>query len=220
LCAPIARVQFALGILEQKSGEAERAHVSALHEEVQEMSALVNELLSFSKAGLSPDTVPLGAVEVSLVVDRAVAREAFAGATIETAVPAGLAVMGNESFLVRAIANVLRNAVRYAGKNGPITVSARCENHAVELRVSDCGPGLPEAELEQVFAPFYRPEAARTRETGGAGLGLAIVKTCVEACGGTVGAHNRQPKGLEIVMRLPSHDRLDPFGWPAHGPKG
>src|SRR5262249_33675239 len=53
LCAPIARVQFALGILEQKAGDEQRAHVATLHEEVQEMSALVNELLSFSKAGLN-----------------------------------------------------------------------------------------------------------------------------------------------------------------------
>jgi two-component system sensor histidine kinase CpxA len=198
LCAPIARIQFALGILEQKSGEAERTHVTALYEEVQEMSALVNELLSFSKAGLNPEMVPLAAVDVAAAVDRAATREG----AIETEIPTGLAVSANEGFLVRALSNVLRNAVRYAGQHGPIKVSAQCAGGAVEIRIADSGPGLPEAELEQIFAPFYRPEAARTRETGGAGLGLAIVKTCIEACGGTVAARNREPKGLEIVMRL------------------
>jgi two-component system, OmpR family, sensor histidine kinase CpxA len=68
--------------------------------------------------------------------------------------------------------------------------------------VADSGPGLPEAELEQVFTPFYRPDTARTRETGGAGLGLAIVRTCVEACGGTVVCRNRKPAGLEVAIRL------------------
>src|SRR5258705_6409338 len=59
LCTPIARVQFALGILEQKAGVEQSEHVNVLHEEVQEMSGLVNELLSFSKAGLNAATVPL-----------------------------------------------------------------------------------------------------------------------------------------------------------------
>ncbi|HKA00468.1 MAG TPA: HAMP domain-containing sensor histidine kinase [Candidatus Solibacter sp.] len=202
LCAPIARVQFAVGILEQKAGDEQRPRVAALYEEVQEMSALVNELLSFSKAGLNPETVPLAAVDVGAAVDRAAARETFAGASIETKIPAGLTALANEGFLVRALSNVLRNAVRYAGKSGPITASAERAGGDLEIHIADSGPGLPESELEQIFAPFYRPEAARTRETGGAGLGLAIVKTCVEACGGTVAAHNRQPSGLEIVIRL------------------
>jgi two-component system, OmpR family, sensor histidine kinase CpxA len=62
---------------------------------------------------------------------------------------------------------------------------------------------LPESELERIFTPFYRPEEARARETGGTGLGLAIVRTCVEGCGGIVSCRNRQPRGLEVVMRFP-----------------
>jgi two-component system sensor histidine kinase CpxA len=72
----------------------------------------------------------------------------------------------------------------------------------VALTVADCGQGLPEAELEEVFTPFYRPEASRTRESGGAGLGLAIVKSCVELCRGTVKCRNRQPSGLEVTIHL------------------
>jgi two-component system sensor histidine kinase CpxA len=113
-------------------------------------------------------------------------------------------VTASESLLVRALSNVLRNAVRYAGPSGPVTVSAQRSDASVEIGIADSGPGLPESELEQVFAPFYRPEASRTRATGGAGLGLAIVKTCVEACGGTVVARNRRPQGLEILMTLPA----------------
>jgi len=92
--------------------------------------------------------------------------------------------MANEAYLLRALSNLLRNAFRYAAESGPITVSARREDGGqVAITVTDCGPGLPESELEDVFAPFYRPETARTRETGGAGLGLAIVRTCVEPAG-------------------------------------
>jgi len=61
--------------------------------------------------------------------------------------------------------------------------------------------------LDEVFAPFYRPEAARSRDSGGAGLGLAIVKSCVEACGGTVVCRNRKPSGLEVTISLPAGER-------------
>jgi two-component system sensor histidine kinase CpxA len=199
LCAPIARVQFALGILEQRTGQEQREHVDVLHEEVQEMSGLVNELLSFSKAGLNAATVSLTDIDIATAVERAAARE---GAEIAIEISEGLTVRANELFLVRALANLLRNAVRYAGKDGPIVVSAERGEGPMEIRVADSGPGLPESELERIFTPFYRPEASRTRETGGTGLGLAIVRTCVEACGGTVSCRNRQPHGLEVVMRF------------------
>jgi two-component system sensor histidine kinase CpxA len=201
LCAPIARIQFALGILEQKAGVEQREHVAVLNEEIQEMSGLVNELLSFSKAGLNSATVPMTEIEIATAVERAAARE---GAKIAAAIPAGMIVRANELFLVRALANLLRNAVRYAGRDGPIVVSAQCDADAVEIRVADSGPGLPESELERIFTPFYRPEVSRTRETGGTGLGLAIVRTCVEACSGTVSCRNRQPHGLEVVTRFPA----------------
>src|SRR5262249_23567936 len=95
---------------------------------------------------------------------------------------------------------------RYAGEDGPITVTARRQDGRVLLTVADCGPGLPEEALEEVFAPFYRPEAARSRDTGGAGLGLAVVKSCIEGCRGTVVCRNREPSGLEVTISLASGD--------------
>jgi two-component system sensor histidine kinase CpxA len=202
LCAPIARIQFALGILERKADGELKPHVAVLHEEIQEMSALVNELLSFSKAGLDAGTTPLAAVGVAAVAQKAVAREAFASASIEIAVAPDVSVMANEALLLRALSNIVRNAIRYAGDQGPIRITAAPSGSDVEISIADQGPGLPKEELEDVFAPFYRPESARTRETGGAGLGLAIVRTCVEACGGTVACRNRVPRGLDVTIRL------------------
>ena len=66
----------------------------------------------------------------------------------------------------------------------------------------DRGPGVPPEAIGRLFDPFFRPEDARTRETGGTGLGLAIVKSCVEACGGSVSVRNRVPSGLELTFRL------------------
>jgi len=201
LCAPIARIQFALGILEQHTAEEQRHHVTVLHEEIQEMSGLVNELLSFSRASLHAETVPLTSVNLAALVQKTAARE---GATIETTIDPSLHVSANEALLQRALSNILRNAIRYAGAAGPIAISSAANEKEVTISIADSGPGLPASELEEVFAPFYRPEAARTRETGGAGLGLAIVRTCIEACRGTVTCRNRIPHGLEVIVRLQS----------------
>ena len=199
LSAPIARVQFALGILEQNSTEQQQRHVTVLHEELQEMSSLVSELLSFSKAGLHPADTPLATVNVAAVVNRVVAREMQRA--VEVNVESGLCVLANEGLLQRSLANLLRNAVRYAGES-PISIRAVPDGLHVAITVGDHGPGVPEDALGQIFEPFYRPEESRTRATGGVGLGLAIVKSCVEACRGTVQCRNRQPHGLEVTIRL------------------
>jgi two-component system sensor histidine kinase CpxA len=141
-------------------------------------------------------------VKVGAIVERVIEREAAPEVRIETAVDEHLEALADTDYLFRALSNLVRNAVRYAGQAGPITVSLRAENGAAVITVSDCGPGLAEDALEQVFVPFYRPEASRSRDTGGAGLGLAIVKTCIESCKGSVTCRNRQPSGLEVAIRL------------------
>jgi len=110
----------------------------------------------------------------------------------------------NPDYLMRAISNLLRNAIRYAGDRGPVTVSARRDRDEISIAVSDHGPGLPEDEIDRVFTPFYRLETSRNRDAGGAGLGLAIVRSCVEACKGSVRCRNLAPSGLEVEIRLPA----------------
>lgn len=204
LSAPIARIQFALGILEQRVDEAQQTHVTVLREEIQEMSHLVNELLLFSKAGVKTAPAPMKNVDLNAVVQRAIAQQLPGSGDVRAALEPGLLVAAHEPYLLRAISNVVRNALRYAGEDGPITIAARREGEKVVLTIIDCGPGLPEESLEDVFEPFYRPEAARSRDTGGTGLGLAIVKSCVEACHGSVRCRNCVPSGLEVTISLVS----------------
>ena len=204
LCAPIARIQVALGVLEQRAEDSHKEYVLGVQEEVEHMSGLINELLSFSKAGMNASTTPLTRVNVADTVRQVLQREANHEARIETHINGQLEVIAHPDYLFRSIANILRNAIRYAGDAGPIVVSASEKGGVVSITVADNGPGIPASELEEVFKPFYRPEFARQRETGGVGLGLAIVRTCVEACGGTVKCRNRSPKGLEAEIRLPA----------------
>ena len=203
LCSPIARIQVSLGILDQRAQENQKKYVEGVQEEVEHMSGLVNELLLFSRAQLNTSTTPLTRVNVAETVRRVLGREAGEGAHVETHLDERTEVLAHPEYLFRSLANVVRNAIRYAGECGPIVISAQEKDGMVSITVADHGPGIPEAELEAVFKPFYRPELARQRETGGVGLGLAIVRTCIEACGGAVHCRNRSPKGLEVEIKLP-----------------
>jgi len=203
LCAPIARMQFGLGILERRAADDQRAAMEDVQDEMRQMTSLVNELLSFSKAGMRSEAHQPVAVDVAEVVREAVGREAGpAGAGVRVEMDEPLRAMADREYLLRSVSNLLRNARRYAGTAGPIEVSGHKQGSEVVIVVADSGAGIPEAEIDRVFTPFYRLEASRNRETGGVGLGLAIVRSCVEACNGKVMCRNRKPSGLEVEIRL------------------
>jgi len=204
LCSPLAKLRVALGILDQQSGEMQKPYVAGAEEEAAHMASLVNELLSFSKASLTSSKIQLTLVPVRETAEKAVRREASPAAQIALEIDDDLQVRAEPELLARALANLLRNAVRYAGAAGPITLSARLLGDKAQITVADCGPGVPAGELTRIFDPFYRVDTSRDRATGGAGLGLAIVKTCVEACGGTVTGRNLEPSGLEVSILLPA----------------
>jgi len=200
LCSPLARMEMALGILDQRVDERQRSYITDVRDEVRHMSNLVNELLSFSKAGLGSGAVQLSPLLLHEIVRDVLARESLA--QVETEVDEGLWVRGEPELLRRAIANVVRNASRYAGHAGPIEIAASPAGEKVALSVVDRGPGVPPEALHRLFDPFFRPQASRSRETGGTGLGLAIVKSCVEACGGSVSARNVPGGGFQIDFVL------------------
>lgn len=201
LASPVARLQFATDILEERAGPALQNAVADVREEVQHMSTLVNELLAFTKAGLSPRDVVLVAVDLAPLVERVLAREGAAGRVAAT-VPPGLHVMAEPELLARAFGNIVRNALRYAG-GGPITILARHDSAEIVVTIADEGPGVSPEALARLGEPFYRPEAARTRETGGVGLGLAIVKKIIKDHNGSIRASNRDRGGAEFVIHLP-----------------
>ena len=102
--------------------------------------------------------------------------------------------------LRRALRNLIENAVRY-GSAARVTLQR--SGDWLEIVVDDQGQGIPEAQLETVFAPFARLESSRSRETGGVGLGLSIARTMVRSHGGDIALSNRQGGGLRAVIRLP-----------------
>jgi two-component system, OmpR family, sensor kinase len=122
--------------------------------------------------------------------------------SLEQAAPSaiGVVVTRRELALGRALSNLIQNAVTYGGS---ARVQARAKDGAILIVIDDDGPGIPKAELERVFTPFYRLERSRSRTTGGAGLGLAIARSVVRAHGGEVTLANGEGGGLRQTVRLP-----------------
>lgn len=207
LCSPVARLEMALGVLEQRSGPELAARVADAREEVREMSERVNELLDFSKAGLRPPSSRLEPVVLADIVDAVIRREGE-GASVRNEVPRDVVVSAFPDLLTRAVANGVRNAVHHA--SAPIEISARCADGRVELLIRDHGKGVPPEALPQLFEAFYRPDPARSRRLGGTGLGLAIVRSCVEACRGSVSARNHPEGGFELIIAIPQVEGFTP----------
>ena len=107
--------------------------------------------------------------------------------------------------LERALANVLENAIRYAGDE-PVAVRATRTGKQLVIRVSDRGPGIPREEVELIFEPF---RGVPDRESG-SGLGLAIARGFVEANGGTLRASSLPGQGATFILQMPLDERPEP----------
>ena len=161
---------------------------------IEEMQEMVDATLAFARGMASSEvyeTVDLGAYLKQLQADM------IDGFTLDTA--NSISVRLRPQSVRRALRNIIENAQRYGG-GAEVTFVHDAEY--VQIRVSDNGPGVPEAELEQVFEPFFRLEKSRSRETGGTGLGLSIARTIVRAHGGEVALTNRTEGGLLVTVTL------------------
>ncbi len=203
LGSPLARLQYAVAIMESQAQPAMQPILDDVREEVAQMAALLEEILQFTKAGLHSE-LHLQPVDLLEELEHVLQQENIAQEKVSPQFKRGVSVLADPLYLRRAIANILRNSLRYAPEAGPIAVEARRHGSDVLLTISDKGPGVPAELVHRLCDPFFRTETARTREAGGVGLGLSIVKRCVEACGGTVLLRNQLPQGLVVEIRLPA----------------
>jgi two-component system, OmpR family, phosphate regulon sensor histidine kinase PhoR len=105
--------------------------------------------------------------------------------------------------LMRAISNLLDNAILYNRPGGTVRVSVSVSARQVRIEVSDTGAGIPPPDLVRVFERFYRVDKSRTRESGGTGLGLAIAKHAIESQGGTLSVTSKAGVGSTFTIHLP-----------------
>ncbi len=206
LRTPLARL---LALLE--SAELPGADLQGLlgqaHDEVAEMTELVDDILFLSELELEREVVSLGDTEAAPVLRKLVEelgeRAELAGLALELQIEdEELHLPLRRRMLWLVAENLLENAIRYAGEGATCTVSLRRENGEVVLEVADDGAGVPEEDVPRLTERFFRSDRART--TRGTGLGLAIVKHVVEAAGGHVEARGAPDRGLDVRCSLPA----------------
>lgn len=191
LKTPLTRMRLRAELLDD---EALRA---PLLRDLDEMTQMVNDTLDFLR-GLNQPEAPQS-VDLNALLARLQADQQAMGRTVTLSGLAHSPWTGDSVRLQRCLGNLVDNAVLY-GHQAAITLSD--EGRAIEVRVRDAGPGIPEASLEQVFEPFFRLEASRNRHTGGSGLGLGIARHIAEAGGGSLSLRNHPEGGLEAVVTL------------------
>ena len=113
-------------------------------------------------------------------------------------------VLGDPRAPRRVVANLVENAVKFG--RSAVDVAVERDETACRVVVDDDGPGIAEAQREEVFSPFHRVDSSRNRQTGGLDLGLAIARQIVEAHGGTVTVPAGPLGGARFTVALPAVD--------------
>lgn len=202
LGSPLSRLRFQVELLGNAT-EAERGErLAAMTRELDALEELVAELLTYVQSDelrLEPrsfdpkqclaDLVELASLEAP--EDRTV--------DVDTAVPDGLLVLADQRLFMRAIENILRNAMRYA--EGKVVLELVEDADTVRVIIHDDGPGIPAGVREQVTRPFYRLHEDRGRRTGGVGLGLAIASRIMLRHEGTIEIGDSPVGGAMVSTR-------------------
>ena len=202
LRTPIARLTFGLTLLEDASTDpAVHQRVRAMAGDVEELNALVSELLAMTRLD-SSHALAREPVDLAALLRDCVAALPPLPVDVALDLGADLGLLdADPRLLSRAVGNLLGNARRYA--DTAVVLRAARVGNGVTIAVEDDGPGIPVAEREQVFAPFYRLDRSRDRATGGFGLGLAIARKAVQLHGGSLTVEETETGGAKLVIRLP-----------------
>jgi signal transduction histidine kinase len=208
LRSPLARLQLALSLARRQENTGVERHLARIACEADRLEELIARTLKLARLerpmqGLERVPVDLADLLTHIVNDVGIEAEAH-GSTVALETDRPLPVIGDPELLRSAMENVIRNAVRYGPPGSKVGIEARRMQAEIEIKVRDSGPGVPEKDLELIFEPFYRVDAARNRAVGGDGLGLAIAARAVGIHGGRIRAHNLEGGGLVVQLTLPA----------------
>lgn len=212
LRSPLARLNVALELARQRSGPDAGSALERIDRETGRLNEMIQRLLTIARLEAGDQSIEKSPIHLAQLIHEVAKDAAFEAQNrhceVEVVVVDGCVVSGNSSLLHSAIENVARNAIRYTqeGTNVQIRLEQGQGPGGAEavIRVTDCGPGVPDEALDKLFQPFYRIDDARERQTGGVGLGLAITDRAVRLHGGTIRAANRPQGGLMVEIRLPA----------------
>ncbi len=193
LRTPLTRLRLRAELVEDAET---RAKILA---DIRQMEQIVGETMAWSREDAARG--PRGPVDIAALLLGLSEDATDAGKAVRYEGPNRVVLSCHAGAVRRALDNLVDNAVAYGGE-AEITLSELPD--AIEIAIADRGPGIPQDQLDRVFAPFVRLEESRNRDTGGAGLGLAIARDAIRAHGGDIRLENRgDGQGLRAVVTLP-----------------
>ena len=204
--AVIAGLTETWSMQRREANDQDRALVDAMRDEVQRMSALVENLLDMARIESGDVTLQREWQSIEETIGSALAAvgRLLAGHHVKTLVPRDLPLVEYDAVLIeRVLVNLLQNAAKYSPPGSTVTIEASVEPQRLRLVVEDDGPGLPSdfdtpQRIESLFEKFTR--GVRESSHTGVGLGLAICRAIVEAHGGTI--RIEKPKGARSGVRF------------------
>lgn len=203
LRSPLARIQVALALLE-KDPEKFKTSVSRIENEVAQLDALVEELLTYARldknAPITFEQTDLRPI-LDAVAENADFEGSACGISVKVSAPETIPMSCHIESLASAFENLIRNALRFSPHDAQIDVSATVDENFVTVTIEDQGPGMDESDIARMFQPFVR--GANQATGSGFGLGLAIAKRAILRHKGTIEARNKTPHGLQIHLQLP-----------------
>lgn len=192
LKTPLTRLRLRAAELGEQSAAIE------MEADLDEMEAMLDASLMFLR-GEQVDE-PVRELDLASLLQTIRNDACDAGHDVALDAPARVPMRGRHLPLKRALNNLVWNAIRYGGRAEVALVGAA---DSVSITIDDQGPGIPDDQIEAVFAPLTRIETSRNRQTGGVGLGLTIARSIVRGHGGEVTLANRAEGGLRALVRLP-----------------
>ncbi|MCK5800109.1 MAG: HAMP domain-containing protein [Deltaproteobacteria bacterium] len=224
LRTPAARLRFGLEMLATDDDADQPQRLAALEADLDDLDALVSELLLYVRLGERPDEPPSAVdleatirglserlgdlypdIDLDLDIGHGIASSSPADAMTS---PRAWVVTALPRHVDRALKNLLSNALAHAEARVRVAFHASQNGEAIVIHVDDDGPGIPVNAREKIFEPFARTDESRSRDSGGVGLGLAIVQRIVRAYDATVAAEESPLGGARLTIAWPKRDTI------------
>jgi signal transduction histidine kinase len=214
LRTPLTSIRGWLDLLIEDAGTLESEERDALQRvdrNVDRLARLVGDLLDLTRADAGVLSMRSELVDLAALTRDAVASlanaEGAADRDVRLTVEPSIRVTGDTQRLARVIDNLCSNAIKYTPPGGRVAVDLGQRDGSAVLRVSDIGIGIPAAEREHLFRPFFRASTATDRGIPGTGLGLAVSKAIVERHGGSIAVSDAEGGGVVFTVTLPLGER-------------
>ncbi|MDD2582332.1 MAG: ATP-binding protein, partial [Desulfuromonadaceae bacterium] len=209
LRTPLAILRAETEALQDGIRQPDHETINSLHDEVQRLGRLVDDLYQLSLSDVGALTYRKAELDPAEVLAEVIAAYRIEfdskGILLEAKIPemGAVTVFADKERLHQLFSNLLDNSLKYTDAGGILQIRLQTIGSVVAIDMKDSTPGVPTPELERLFERLYRADSSRNRSTGGAGLGLAICRNIVEAHGGNITAQSSPLGGLWIRIELP-----------------